>query len=110
MTTPINVFKTYTANLTPTSTTVYTTPSGYTSIVLLAQISNTSESTISVTSDFIRSSVPTNLIKNGLVPKRDAINIIGGKLILQTGDSLKANASISNASQMIISIIESINP
>ena len=82
MTTPINVFKTYTANLTPTSTTVYTTPSGYTSIVLLAQISNTSESTISVTSDFIRSSVPTNLIKNGLVPKRDAINIIGGKLIL----------------------------
>jgi len=110
MTTPINVFKTYTANLTPTSTTVYTTPNGYTSIVLLAQISNISESTISVTSDFVRSSVPTNIIKNGSIPKHDAMNIINGKLILQTGDVLKANASIADASQMVVSVIESVNP
>lgn len=110
MATAINVFKTYTANLTTSSSTVYTTPTGYTSIVLLAQISNISESTISVTSDFIRSSVPTNIIKNGLIPKHDAMNIIGGKLILQTGDVLKANASVSGASQMVVSVIESVNP
>jgi hypothetical protein len=109
-TTAINVFKTYTASLTANTSTVSSTPPGYTSIVLLAQISNITNNTISVTSNFVRAGVPTSIVKNGLIPKNDAMNIISGKLILQTGDTMTANASVAGAAQMIISIIESVNP
>ena len=37
----LNVFKTVTAVLTTSSVTLYTAPAGYTSIILMAQVSNT---------------------------------------------------------------------
>jgi hypothetical protein len=108
MTVALNVFKTYTADLTVTSTTVYTAPAGYTSIVLLAQISNITEATISVTADFVRDEAVTNIIKNGAIPKHDSLTVVSGKLVLQSGDQL--NALASDSAQMIVSVIESVNP
>jgi hypothetical protein len=107
---PLNVFKTYTANLTTTSTTIYTAPTGYTTVVLLGQISNITDNTITVTSDHVRSSTKTNLISNAQVPINDAITVLSGKLVLQSGDSLTANCSLDHSAHMVVSILETANP
>lgn len=106
----INIFKTVTANVTTTSTSVYTAPLGYTTVVLMAQVSNTGLSTLTVSSDHVRSGVPTNIITNAALPKSDAISLVSGKLILQTGDSITVAASANNSAQLLLSILETANP
>ena len=44
----LNVFKTITANVTTTPTNVYSTPLGYSTVVLLAQVANTGNGTIEI--------------------------------------------------------------
>lgn len=106
----INIFKTVTANVTTGGSTVYTAPAGYTTVVLMAQVSNTGLSTLTVSSDHVRSGVPTNIITNAALPKSDAISLVSGKLILQTGDSITVAASANNSAQMLLSILETANP
>jgi len=110
MSAALNTFKTYTANLTTSSTTIYTAPSGYTTVVLLAQVSNISNNTITIASSHLRGIVPTVLITGAQVPINDAINLLSGKLVLQTGDSITATASANNSAQAILSILETLNP
>lgn len=106
----LNVFKTVTANVTTVSTTVYTAPVGYSTVVLLAQVSNTGVNTITVSADHKRSTTLTNIITNAALPKADAISLLSGKLILQTGDSINVSASANGTSQMLLSILETANP
>lgn len=106
----INIFKTVTANVTTSSTTVYTAPAGYTTVVLMAQVSNTGLSTLTVSSDHVRSGVATNIITDAALPKSDAISLVSGKLILQTGDSIAVSASANDSAQMLLSILETANP
>lgn len=106
----LNVFKTVTANVTTSSTTVYTAPTGYSTVVLLAQVSNTGVSTVTVSSNHIRSGVPTNIITNAILPTADAISLLSGKLILQTGDSINVSASANGTAQLLLSILETANP
>jgi hypothetical protein len=106
----INVFKTVTANVTTSSTSVYTAPPGYTTVVLMAQVSNIGETLLTVTSDHVRSGSTTNIITNAVLPTADAISLVSGKLILQTGDSISVSASANNSAQMLLSILETANP
>lgn len=106
----LNVFRTVTANVTTSSTTVYTAPTGYSTVILLAQVSNTGASTVTVSSDHVRSGNPTNIITNAILPTADAISLLSGKLILQTGDSIKVSASANGTAQMLLSILETANP
>jgi hypothetical protein len=106
----INIFKTVTANVTTTSTTVYTAPIGYTTVVLMAQVSNISESLLTVSANHVRSNANTNIITDALLPTSDAISLLSGKLILQTGDSIAVSASANNSAQMLLSILETANP
>lgn len=106
----LNVFKTITANVTTSSSTVYTAPTGYSTVVLLAQVSNIGASPITVSSNHIRSGNPTNIITNAPLPTADAITLLSGKLILQTGDSINVSASANNSAQMLLSILETANP
>jgi hypothetical protein len=106
----LNVFKTITANVTTSSTTVYTAPIGYSTVVLLAQVSNIGASAITVSSNHIRSGNPTNIITNTPLPISDAVTLLSGKLILQTGDSINVSASANNSAQMLLSILETANP
>lgn len=106
----INIFKTVTANVTTTSTSVYTAPLGYTTVVLMAQVSNTGNTLLTVTSDHVRSGVPTNIITAAALPTSDSISLVSGKLILQTGDSITVAASANNSAQMLLSILETANP
>jgi hypothetical protein len=107
---PLNTFKTYTGNVTTSLTTVYTAPTGYTTVVLLAQIANISGNIITVSGYHVRSGTTTALITNTQVPVDDAVNLLSGKLVLQTGDSFKTSASVDNASQILLSILETANP
>jgi hypothetical protein len=106
----INIFKTITANVTTNSSTVYTAPIGYTTVILMAQVSNISESLLTVSADHVRSNATTNIITAAPLPTSDAISLVSGKLILQTGDSIAVSASANNSAQMLLSILETANP
>lgn len=106
----INIFKTVTANVTTGGTSVYTAPTGYTTVVLMAQVSNIGSTLLTVTADHVRSSAATNIITAAPLPTADAISLVSGKLILQTGDSIRVSASANNSAQMILSILETANP
>ena len=106
----INLFKTVTANVTTTGTSVYTAPAGYTTVVLLAQVSNIGSTLLTVSANHVRSGTSTNIITNAVLPVSDAISLLSGKLILQTGDSIAVSASANNSSQMLLSILETANP
>jgi hypothetical protein len=106
----INVFKTVTANLTTVSSEIYTAPSGYTAVVLLAHVSNTGNSIVTVTSNHVRSGVQTNILTNAPLPPSDAMTLLSGKLILQTGDKVNIRASANAAAQIVLSILETANP
>ena len=126
---PLNSFKTKTKILTAfTATTAtvnaYVAPIGVTSIILMAQVSNISTS--SQTVSFVHSrnkpiladaqgqgaqpvGVQTYLVKEFEVPPNDAATVLGGKLILEQLDSVKAWASNSSTLQLTLSILETAN-
>ena len=107
---PLNTFKTTTANVTTSSTTVYTTPVGVTTVVLLAQVSNIHASeSVSISANHIRGSNLTSIVKNTVIPTTDATNLLLGKLILQTGDSLSITANANNRAQLLLSYLETAN-
>lgn len=108
MATALNVFKTVTATITTTNSTVYTAPSGYTGIILMAQITNITGSSASVTMTYFDgASTETELLKNFGIPGNDSVSGLTGKLVLQTGSSLKTVASANSTFKIVLSIVES---
>ena len=107
MATVLNSFKTVTVTVTDTIGNVYTCPSGYSAVVLLAQVSNLTGSTIEVSGN-IYQLVGNNvsLVNGAALPANDAINLVGGRLILQTGDSFAVGANVNAASQLTLSVLE----
>jgi hypothetical protein len=121
---PLNQFRTMTAVLTSnTSTTIYTSPVGVTSIVLMAQVSNRGTQTNNVS--FVHSrNIPIQqnaqgkngqsvgdsyLVEDYGLPARDAVNLLSGKLVIETLDSVKAYASKAGECTLVLSILESSN-
>jgi hypothetical protein len=103
----LNTFRTVTANLTSSIANVYTAPQGYSTVVLLAQVSNLTGSTILVSGNVYQiAGNNVSLVQNAPLPSQDAINLVGGRLILQTGDSFAAGANVSGASQLVLSLLE----
>lgn len=111
MATPINVFKTVTAEVTDTNETIYTAPAGNTGIVLMAQLTNITGSAATVTFAHFKSATNTDteLVKDYGVPGNDATSLITGKLIIEAGDSIKISASANNTFKLTLSILESLN-
>ena len=122
---PLNTFKTKTAMLTTNTTaTVYTAPIGTTAIVLMAQVANIS--TVTQSFSFIHhrnlpilpdaqgngqqlANIDSIMVKNFEVPPNDAGNPIGGKMIVETLDSIRAYASTTGTMQLVLSILETAN-
>lgn len=104
----LNVFKTVLANVTTTPTSVYSTPIGYSTVVLMAQIANTGNTTIQVSADLLRSGNTTALVQSAAVPVADAASVLTGRLILQFGDSFQVTASANNSSQLTLSLLETL--
>jgi len=108
MATVLNSFKTVTANLTTAIANVYTCPQSYSAVVLLAQVSNLTGGTITVSGNIFKLETATSvsLVQNALLPPNDAINLVGGRLILQNGDSFAAGANVIDSSQLVLSVLE----
>jgi len=111
MATPINVFKTVTAEVTTSNETIYTAPAGNTGIILMAQVANITSTSGEVT--FIHFDSATNtdteLLKSFPIPGNDAASLITGKLIVEAGDSVKIFASANNKFKITLSVLESLN-
>jgi len=104
----LNNFKTTLANVTTTTTNVYTPPTGYATVVLMAQVSNTGSGTIQISADILRSGVTTSLISNASIPKNDAISVLTGRLILNYGDELQFTSSDDTSAQLVLSYLETL--
>lgn len=107
MATPINTFRTVTANLTTNTETLYTAPAITSTIILMAQVTNIGGTTEDVTAyHYDGSSVSTELVKEFPVPINDAVGVLTGKLILMPGQSFTASASANSALKITLSLLE----
>ena len=108
---PLNTFKNIPLPVTTIMQTLYTAPLGITSIVLMAQVSNTG--LIPATTSFVhysyRTGITTYVVKDMIVPPNDARILLGGKLVLETCDQIKIVGSANNSLQFIASVLETAN-
>lgn len=105
----VNVFKTITKVVGVSTVGIYTAPIGYTGVVLLAQVTNTGSSTHTISFGYRRDGVDTEVIKNLAIPASDTANLLSGKLVIETGDTLTIVGSNSTDLKYISSILETSN-
>jgi len=107
MATVLNAFKTVTVTVTDTIGNVYTCPATYSAVVLLVQVSNLTGNTITVSGNIYQlAGNNVALVQGALLPPNDAVSLVGGRLILQTGDSFAVGANVNAASQLTLSVLE----
>lgn len=109
----LNVFKTIT-KIAPTNPVgIYTAPTGYTGVVLLAQAANIDANTHTVSFSHQRSvtgiAVTTELLKEFPISGNDTANLLAGKLVLESGDVLVLSASDGSNVKFLASILETLN-
>lgn len=109
----LNVFKTVTKIATTTPVGIYTAPTGYTGVVLLAQAANIGNNTQQVSFSHQRSTVgiavTTEILKNYPIPANDTANLLAGKLVLESGDVLVLSATSGTDIKFLGSILETLN-
>lgn len=106
----VKAVKNIAAHLVTGGTDVYTCPSEKTAIVLCLQVTNvdgavSADATVSWT-DASQSGLETCLVKSCPIPAGGALNILAGKLVLESGDSIKAKASADNKLVLTGSVVE----
>lgn len=105
----VNAFQTVTQTVSTSQVVVYTAPVGYTGVVLLAQCTNQGTSTHTMTLEFLRGGTYTPLISGVPIPPNDTVNLLAGKLVLETGDSLVTTGSDASDLKFLTSILETSN-
>lgn len=104
----LNVFRTITAEITTVNTVIYTAPTSYTGIVLMAQVSNVTSTATNVT--VIYNGTPAvELLKDFSVPGNDAVPALVGKLVIETGKTFSVSASVNSRLKITMSILETAN-
>ena len=106
---PLNIFQTVTAVVSLSDTEIYTAPVGYTGVVLLAQIANVGTTSEDITFIHRRSATDTELLKSFPISANDSANLLGGKLVLESGDKLVISGSNANNLKFVASILETLN-
>jgi hypothetical protein len=109
---PLNRFKTIRAGITTNSVGIYTCPIGVSAVVLLAQATNlTNDSTAQVTAYHSRATEAPSDYKfaNEIsIPPNDSLNLVpDGRLVLETSDIIKIEASAENELNFVLSVLES---
>lgn len=109
----LNVFKTVTVVASTNPVGIYTAPVGYTGVVLLAQVANISGNSQHISLSHKRTktgiAVTTEIIQNFPISANDTANLLSGKLVLESGDSLVLSGSDSSNLKFIGSILETLN-
>jgi hypothetical protein len=123
---PLNQYKTVTGIVSTTDTEVYKTRTGYTSIVLYAQVANTSDNAGIGTVTFLHkretrnqsgiTTTETEIIKNAIVPPNDSLILLEGRLVLEKTalktDSIRMvgiSSTVPNSLKYTVSILETLN-
>lgn len=110
---PLNVYQTITQVVGVNTVGIYTAPVGYSAIILLAQAANIGADTQTISFSHRRTTagiaVTTEIVKDLPIPSNDSTNLLFGKLILETGDSIQIRASNSSSIKFISSILETLN-
>ena len=103
-------FKSVNADLgTSADASIYQCPSSTTAIVILCQVANVDGTNAAdVYVDYYDSSTTTAkaLAHTVAVPADTALNPIGGKLVLEAGDQLRAWASAASDLEIVVSVLE----
>lgn len=105
----VNVFRTITQVVGLTTVGIYTAPVGYTGVVLLAQVTNTNTSTENISFSYRRNNVNTEITKNLAIPAGDTVNLLAGKLVVETNESLTIVGSAASGLKFLSSILETSN-
>jgi hypothetical protein len=109
----LNSYKTITKVATTTPVGIYTAPTGYSGIVLLAQIANIGSQTHTVTVSHQRTvsgiAVTTEIVKDFPISANDAASVLNGKLVLEPNDVIVLSANDSSNLKFIGSVLETLN-
>lgn len=109
----LNIFQTVTTVVSTNPVGIYTAPVGYTGVVLLAQVANVGATSQDVSLSHTRTvsgiAVTTEMLKQYPIESRDTINLLAGKLVLESGDSLVLSGSNGSDLKFIGSILETLN-
>lgn len=122
---PLNKFLTKTSIITTnTSATVYTAPIGVTSIILMTQVANISTETHAITFAHYRNlpvladaqgngaqnaDTITELVKDFSIPPNDSANLVTGKLIIESLDSVRCYSDQEGIFKLTLSVLETAN-
>ena len=106
---PLNSFKTKALELTTATTTVYTTPSGVTTIVLGAPVKFVMVIPVTVKFALTLNGTEFILLRDFEIPANDAADVITGKLVIPTGGVISASAGANNGVNLVFSILETSN-
>jgi len=122
---PLNQYKTFTGIVSTSNSEIYTTRTGYTTVVLYAQVANTGtgigtvsfyhERDVKLSNGGITTTT-TELIYNAQIPPNDALILLDGKLVLEKTatktDRIKISGiSSTNPNHMkyTVSVLETLN-
>jgi len=103
----LNTYKTVRADVATGITTVYTAPTGVASIILYAQVANVSAGITTLTAYHGRGGNPVELFNEFEIPANDALNLVDGRLVLESGDTLELEGSSSGTMKAVVSVLES---
>jgi hypothetical protein len=110
---PLNLYQTVTQVVGVNTVGIYTAPVGYSGIVLLAQAANIGADTHKISFSHKRTiagiAVTTEIVKDLPIPSNDSTNLLFGKLILETGDSIQIRSDSASNVKFIASILETLN-
>jgi hypothetical protein len=103
-------YKSVNADLgTTADTSIYQCPASTTAVVLLCQIANVDgANSVDIYVDYYDSSTTTAkaLAHTVAVPADSSLNPIGGKLVLEAGDQIRAWASAASDAEIVVSVVE----
>lgn len=111
----VNNFRTVTSVVGINTANIYEAPVGFVGVFLLAQVSNIDTNTSHTLSFYHNRNVSgvgtvvTEIVKNYSLPPNDTLNLLPGKLVLESGDFITVSASNANNVKFLASILETSN-
>jgi hypothetical protein len=103
------VFKNAKLKIQDSMTDVYVCPSATVAIVIGCQISNVSatpEEVEVIWTDASDADAVTRLIKDVIIPAQAALAPIAGKLVLESGDKIRAVGETNDDAEIVVSVLE----
>ena len=110
----VNNFRTVTKVVGLTTEVVYEAPVGFVGVILLAQCANLDTSAQTFSFYHNREvtgigTVTTELLKDFELPPNDTANVLAGKLVLETGDTISVSGTGTDKLKFVTSILETFN-